>query len=131
MIKINIVKNDTKVVAKAVIIDNNDRVLFLKRSQKLEKFPGEWDLPGGHVKEGEPLMSGLKREVAEETSLEIDNVRYIEQIKNMYFFMCKYDSQPVKISDEHIDYKFLEESDLDKKDKFQQIAKKALRIQNG
>ena len=53
MIGIKIVKNDISTVAKAVIIDSKDRVLLLKRSDYLKKFAGEWDLPGGHLKQDE------------------------------------------------------------------------------
>ena len=58
---------DSSEVAKIVLVDSQGRVLFLKRSNYLEKFAGEWDLPGGHIKEGEKLLEGLFREVEEET----------------------------------------------------------------
>ena len=46
MIRVKIVPNDIKTVAKVVLIDDSDRVLFLKRSDYMEKYAGEWDLPG-------------------------------------------------------------------------------------
>ena len=67
MVTIEIVPNDTKMVAKAIILDSKNNVLFLKRSDYVEKFSGEWDLPGGQLKEGETLLDGLVREVKEET----------------------------------------------------------------
>jgi 8-oxo-dGTP pyrophosphatase MutT (NUDIX family) len=71
MIRVKIVPNDSRNVAKVIIIDGDRRVLFLKRSDYVDKFAGEWDLPGGHIQVGEDLMVGLKREVKEETTLDI------------------------------------------------------------
>ena len=44
MIRVKIVPNDSGNVVKAIIIDDNKRVLFLKRSGYVDKFAGEWDL---------------------------------------------------------------------------------------
>ena len=43
------------------------RMLLLRRSEALTAFPGTWDIPGGHVEEGEELRSALMTEVREET----------------------------------------------------------------
>lgn len=126
MIKINVVKNDTQIVAKVVIIDEKGRVLFLKRSDYVDKFAGEWDLPGGHLKEGETLISGLTREVLEESGINIVKPEFLTKMENLNFFHCKYSSEPVKISHEHTDYKFFEKQDLKPNEKFQKIALKAL-----
>jgi len=126
MIKVNIVKSDTTIVAKVVIIDEKGRVLFLKRSDYVEKFAGEWDLPGGHLKEGESLVSGLERETSEETGIDINVPDFLTNMDNLNFFLCKYNSQPIKLSHEHVDYKFFEKEDLDPNEKFQKIALKAL-----
>ena len=84
MIKVTIVKNDISTVAKLVIIDEENRVLFLKRSNYVSKYAGEWDLPGGHLKEQEDMLSGLKREVFEETGLDIRDSNYFKNIDNLH-----------------------------------------------
>jgi 8-oxo-dGTP diphosphatase len=129
-IRINIVHNDTSTVAKAVIIDNKDRVLFLKRSNYMDKFAGEWDLPGGHLKGNESLIVGLEREVEEETGLSVSEPKLISVDDNLHFFYCNYDSQPVKISHEHTEYRFFDKNDLDPSQKFQKIAISALEMRN-
>ncbi len=130
MINITIVPNDTSTVAKAVIIDNKNRVLMIKRSKYTEKFAEEWDLPGGHLKPNESLEAGLDREVREETSLRLNMPSFLLKMENIHFFMAAYDSQPIKLSHEHTDYKFFEKDDLDMDQKFQKVALEAIRKQN-
>ena len=127
MIKVKIVKNDISIVAKAIIIDNKDRVLFLKRSDYLKKFAGEWDLPGGHLKEGETLLKGLEREVLEESGIAIEDPIYLKEMDNLNFFYCNYNSQEVKLSHEHTEFRFLEKSELNPEEKFQKVALEALK----
>tara|TARA_B100000886_G_C20425600_1_gene493826 strand:+ start:2289 stop:2681 length:393 start_codon:yes stop_codon:yes gene_type:complete len=124
--KLKILKKDSEIVAKIVIFDDKGRVLFLKRSDYMEKFAGDWDLPGGHIKLGENLLNGLKRETREETRLKIKNPVFLKKIKNLYFFYEKYNSEKIKLSDEHTDYKFFKKSDLNPKEKFHRVAIQAL-----
>ena len=126
MIGIKIVKNDSTEVAKIVLIDQKQRALFLKRSNYVKKYAGEWDLPGGHLKEDENIIQGLKRETKEETQLEIREPIFLMKLDNLNFFYEKHSSQPVKISHEHTDYKFFSIKELDKSEKFQRIAIKAI-----
>lgn len=57
---------DSNRTAKAVVHDEAGNVLVIK-----DATHGTWDLPGGHLHEGESLDQGLHREVKEETGLEI------------------------------------------------------------
>jgi 8-oxo-dGTP pyrophosphatase MutT (NUDIX family) len=124
------VPDDIKTVAKVVLIDESDRVLFLKRSNYMEKFAGEWDLPGGHLKSNESMLDGLEREVREETNLGVQDPKLIEVQANLHFFYAKYDSEPIKISHEHTSFRFFDKGDLDPNEKFQKIALKALEMKN-
>ena len=42
-IKIKIMPNDSDTIAKVVIIDEKNRVLMLKRSKYLKKYPNKWN----------------------------------------------------------------------------------------
>lgn len=130
MINISIVPNDSKKVAKVVIIDDNNRVLFLKRSNYMDKYAGEWDLPGGHIRIGEDFEVGMKREVKEETNLDVSFLKFIEKIKNLDFYYCAYNNKPIKISHEHTGFRFFKKNDLDPNKKFERIALKALEMKN-
>lgn len=61
-----------QVGVKAVIRNEQGQVLLLKKSYAhvSEKRPS-WDIPGGRIKVGEPLLEALAREVTEETGLEL------------------------------------------------------------
>ncbi|BBB01935.1 putative MutT family protein [Actinacidiphila reveromycinica] len=51
-----------------VLVRSGDRVLLLRRSDQLPGG-GRWQLPGGHLEEGESVPAAAARELAEETGL--------------------------------------------------------------
>ncbi len=57
---------------KVVVFDGQGRCLVLKRSMSSKGNPGKWDFPGGKVDPGEALDQSAKREVLEETGLDIE-----------------------------------------------------------
>jgi 8-oxo-dGTP diphosphatase len=57
-------------VAVDAIIERNSEALLIKR--KNPPFKDRWALPGGFVEYGEPLEDALRREVKEETSLDVE-----------------------------------------------------------
>jgi 8-oxo-dGTP diphosphatase len=69
-----------KVYAKAALINPSGKILLLKRSQTDERRPGEWDLPGGEIEAEEDIAAGLRREIIEETGIEV----MTEQLKLLF-----------------------------------------------
>ena len=59
----------------ALVIEN-DRILLVKRGH--EPLKGYWSLPGGAIETGERIEEALRREVREETGLEIEVLHLIE-----------------------------------------------------
>jgi ADP-ribose pyrophosphatase YjhB (NUDIX family) len=53
----------------------NGRVLLVRRAH--EPFEGRWDIPGGFLEEGEDPLDGLRRELKEETGLDIEPQRFL------------------------------------------------------
>jgi ADP-ribose pyrophosphatase YjhB (NUDIX family) len=58
------------------IIEERGCVLLVERGQ--EPLKGVWSLPGGVVEAGELLKDAIRREVLEETGLEVDPVSIAE-----------------------------------------------------
>ncbi len=60
-------------------IKKGNKILLAKRSSKDDQAAGKWALPGGKVEAGAKnniIEEALKREVAEEVGVEIENFRY-------------------------------------------------------
>ena len=56
----------------AVIQDKDDRILLVKHRPRRRGFwQGKWICPGGKLEFGEKIEDGIRREVKEETNLEI------------------------------------------------------------
>ncbi len=54
----------------AVIWNAEGDVLLIRRAKEPRK--GQWSLPGGKLEFGETLIEGVRREVREETGLEVE-----------------------------------------------------------
>jgi 8-oxo-dGTP pyrophosphatase MutT (NUDIX family) len=50
-----------------LIVNDEGRVFVQKRALSQRRFPGGWDIAGGHVEPGETLQAALAREIHEET----------------------------------------------------------------
>jgi 8-oxo-dGTP diphosphatase len=59
---------------RAVILDEQGRCLLLRRSPTNKHFVGQWEWPGGKADAGEAFDAALRREVREETGLEVEPV---------------------------------------------------------
>jgi ADP-ribose pyrophosphatase YjhB (NUDIX family) len=62
----------------AVVVDDQDRVLLIQRRDN-----GHWEPPGGVLELGEEITEGLRREVAEETGLDVEPSALTGVYKNM------------------------------------------------
>ena len=57
----------------ALIFDSNGHVLMIRT----QKWSNMWGIPGGKTKFGETSEEALRREIKEETNLEIDQVQFV------------------------------------------------------
>lgn len=56
-------------------VKKNGKYLMLHRSPKKRIMPDVWMAPGGHLEFNEGLFEAAKREIKEETGLEIKNIK--------------------------------------------------------
>ena len=110
-----------KQVAKAIIIDQDGQYLLLQRSDH-PVYPGDPDLPGGTVEDGESPMAALTREVAEEAGIVLDS-KTIKKIYSgtdfstheteYYLYQVQVSARPlVTISWEHASYKWVNRTEF-------------------
>lgn len=111
-----------RITVKAAIIDG-DRLLLLRRGFRSGKAKqGLWELAGGGVEKGESPDFSLRREVREETGLELSQLKPVliwnrsrdegEIIGITY--LARPQSTDIKLSDEHIEYAWVRADELGK-----------------
>lgn len=61
--------SETILVGVGAVVFRKDEVLVIKRGKP--PFEGRWSIPGGKLHHGERVTDGVRREVREETGLEI------------------------------------------------------------
>jgi len=114
-----------RIACKAIIV-KNDKILLMRESAAHDTNfkAGRYQFPGGRIEPGEAFQDGLKREIREETGLEIGIgeplfvgewfpvIKDVPQQIVGIFFLCNAEATAVKLSEEHDDYKWvnLEES---------------------
>src|SRR3989338_624168 len=112
-------KNNKKyplITAGALIFNRKRRVFFVKSN----KWKGQYGIPAGKVHYGEKVIDGLKREIREETDLEVYGIKFLlrqEIINPKDFFKkshfvslnhtCKAKSTNVKLNNEAQSYKWV------------------------
>jgi 8-oxo-dGTP diphosphatase len=97
------------------VVMKEGKVLLLTRKRTDPIDPGSFDLPGGAFKYGETVDDAVRREVKEETGLEVNVTRPLsawaimkgqEQLFGVTF-LCLYKAGEVKLGNEHDHYSWL------------------------
>jgi ADP-ribose pyrophosphatase YjhB (NUDIX family) len=108
-----------QVGVKAFLKNTDGKYLLLHRSsEKYKGTKGSWDIVGGRIDPGSPLMENLKREVAEETQLKIisePKLIYAQDIilteKERHIvrltFTALTDGQPILDTSESVEFRWL------------------------
>lgn len=107
--------DDIKMSVKAIIEDQIGRVLILK-----SKYSDFWDLPGGHVANGEVLEKALVREVKEETNLDVVSSEELfareltlgTETKPVVFYKVRTDGT-ITLSSEHASFRWVNQEQLE------------------
>lgn len=96
---------------RAVLFRGDDEILVVRRASD-----GGWELPGGRLDVNESTVEGLRREVKEETGLDVAIRRpiYTTSWRNdrgngrygVYYY-CLAESESVSLSHEHTDHDWL------------------------
>jgi ADP-ribose pyrophosphatase YjhB (NUDIX family) len=73
---------DQPVVGVGGVVISDGRALLIRRGS--EPLKGEWSIPGGTLELGETLVEGVRRELQEETGLEVRVLELIEVFERIF-----------------------------------------------
>jgi 8-oxo-dGTP diphosphatase len=96
-----------------VVTDDHDRALMIQRRDNKR-----WEAPGGVLETGESITDGLKREVREETGLDVEPIALTGVYKNMtrgivaLVFRCKITGGKLATNDEAVAFRWASETDI-------------------
>ena len=120
-----------KISQKAILFDNDGKILTIRRTETAPTWSLHWDLPGGALDYGEDIKYGIAREIKEETGLDIQDLSVMDVISRLkdkeeesltairYLVTICYTARPITtkvvLSHEHNDFKWVTP------DEFQQL----------
>ncbi len=129
-----VVPSEPMRVAGALVVDDDGRLFFQRRSPHRRLFPNCWDIVGGHVEPGETVEEALHREVAEETGWRVSVVlglvgdyAYrgndgVDRVESDFLVRVDGDlSRPRLEAGKHTEYRWLAEADLDVLDEHRDV----------
>jgi len=105
-----------KIVAKALIRDGAGDLLLLRRGLTHPNFPEHVDFPGGEVEPDEPHIEAVRREIREETGLDIplDDIQQVflkqlaDDLTHVVFLASTPNNKPeVELSWEHSGFEWI------------------------
>ncbi len=115
------------VVTLECFIKKGNKYLLLHRNPNKRIMPDMWMAPGGHREFNEGLFDCARREVKEETGLQIKNIRiravgnaYVKDIDQEFFFhmlVADYASGVLKTNDKDGSFAWLTKQEVKKLDK--------------
>jgi len=108
-------------------IDVMDRILMMQLAPGKPEA-GKWGVPAGKIDKGEALEDGLKRELWEESGIDLKPGQLIDRIGALYIckphlcfeyhlFYLKLDTEPkVTLSREHVAYQWVNRTEMNQLD---------------
>jgi ADP-ribose pyrophosphatase YjhB (NUDIX family) len=96
-----------------IVVDDHRRALLIRRRDN-----HRWEPPGGVLELGESIHDGLRREVREETGLDVEPMALSGVYKNMahaiiaLVFRCKITGGALAASDEAADFRWATEAEI-------------------
>lgn len=105
----------------ASIIEHQGKTLCVQRNtSKYDYISLKYEFPGGKVEEGETNEAALVREIREELSMEIHDLKHFLTVEHsypdfkitMHSYKCKVDNSELKLS-EHVDFKWRTPNEMD------------------
>jgi 8-oxo-dGTP diphosphatase len=104
------------------VVFDGSRILLGRRSASRERYPGVWDIFGGHVEPGETSRSALYRELREELGIEVLDSTLAETVRGegddavpfemTVYLVSSWSSHPCLHNEEHDAIRWFHPNDL-------------------
>ena len=107
------------------VLKNGDKILILKRGDKVRTYKGKWACVSGYLEENEEALERAYIEIEEETGLKRDDVKLIKAGEPIEFydekekmswrvhpFLFEAKRRDVKIDWEHTEYKWIHPEEI-------------------
>lgn len=106
-----------RIVVYGFILNPKGELLLIQRADH-DSHPGMWEIPGGGLELGEQPAEGVKREVMEETGLEVEVKFPIFSLASQFFkipssqtiriaYFCETNNYKVKLSKDHSGFRWV------------------------
>ena len=127
--RINYSDSDTAPVI-TVFLKYKEKILILKRSNKVSLYQGKWNTVAGYIDELKPIQEKINEEISQETGIKKEDISY-HKIGKTYTFtdqlvdktwivipaIVELKIKPkIKLDWEHTEYKWIKPEDLRKFD---------------
>ena len=99
-------------VASVVLVNDEGKILVLKRHSTCKGNPRKWNFPGGHIEKNETPKEAAIRECQEEANITPTEVTFYGNYGKMVVFIGKSNETP-KINEESEDWKFITQNDVE------------------
>ena len=127
--RIDYTHSDTALVL-TVFIKYKDKILLLKRSDKVGTYKGKWNTVAGYIDEPKPLIKKIMEEISEELGITEDNISSYKLGESFEFTdtrakktwivhpaKVELKTDPdIKLDWEHAEYKWIKPEELEKFD---------------
>jgi len=115
-----------RITSTAIIYNDDNKFLILKRSPNKKAFPNQWTVPGGGLETDDyvnipktgpqwyfAISNSLIREIKEECNLEVGKIKYLLDLAFVrpddvpvvvLSFYCPYKSGEIKLDEDNVEY---------------------------
>lgn len=108
---------DTNICAGVLIISRASGKILLLLRNEISDHPHTWGVVAGHIKDGEDILTGLKREIYEETKINPEQIDFYfidKEFNNKFYYFIGFIDNDIKcdLNNENLQYGWFNKNNL-------------------